>query len=255
MQERTMQGEQDDDIVKIAVVGMAGRFPGARSIDEYWKNLVGEVESIRFFSDEEWESAAHLRAARDEADDAEVIRARAMLDDAALFDAEFFGYRPREVAIMDPQQRLFLEQSWAALEHAGYDASRFDGAIGVYGGVSRNTYLLNNVQHAIGRTSIRSMIDKPKRATNETTWRRVSHINSDLHGPAIAVQSACSTSLLAVHYACQDLLNFQCDIALAGGASVRVPQVEGYIHTETGILSRDGRCRPFDRRRIGHERR
>ena len=175
-----------------------------------------------------------------------MIRARAVLEDADLFDADFFGYQPREVAIMDPQQRLFLEQSWVALEHAGYDPASFDGAIGVYGGVSRNTYLLNNVQHAVARVD--SFDDRQTETGNERDYlaSRVAY-QMDLHGPAVAVHSACSTSLLAVHYACQDLLDYQCDLALAGGASVRVPQVDGYVHSETGILSRDGRCRPFDR--------
>ena len=241
-----MDRDEGSTTDKIAVIGLSARFPGARSIDEYWANLVGEVESIRFFTDEEWAAAAPLRRARGASDEAEVVRARGILEDADLFDAEFFGYRPRDAAIMDPQQRLFLEQSWAALEHAGYDPSRYEGAIGVYGGVSRNTYLLNNVQYAVDRVD--SLDDRQTETGNERDYlaTRVAY-QMDLHGPAVAVHSACSTSLLAIHYACQDLLNYQCDIALAGGASVRVPQVDGYVHSETSILSRDGHCRPFDR--------
>ncbi len=241
-----MDQAQRDASAKIAVIGMAGRFPGARSIDEYWANLVGEVESIHFFTDEEWDAAASFRHAWEDSEESKVIRARAVLEDADHFDAEFFGYQPREAAIMDPQQRLFLEQSWAALEHAGYDPARYDGAIGVYGGVSRNTYLLNNVQHAVAQVG--SYDDRQTETGNERDYvaSRVAY-QMDLHGPAVAVHSACSTSLLAIHYACQDLLDYQCDIALAGGASVRVPQVDGYVYSETGILSRDGRCRPFDR--------
>ena len=199
-----MDPHNESEVAKFAVIGMAARMPGARSIDEYWANLVAGEESIRFFSEEEWSSSAHLRP--EPADDDDTVRARGVLEDADSFDAEFFGYRPRDVAVMDPQQRLFLEQSWAALEHAGYDPAQYDGAIGVYGGVSRNTYLLNNVQHAVSRVD--SLDDRQTETGNERDYlaSRVAY-QLDLHGPAVAVHSACSTSLLAVHYACQDLLN------------------------------------------------
>jgi acyl transferase domain-containing protein/glutamate-1-semialdehyde aminotransferase/acyl carrier protein len=244
-----MQTDEGGAASRIAVIGMAGRFPGARSIEEFWRNLVGGVETIRFFTDEEWRATSALRSGPEaEANHAtsggDYVRARGVLDDIELFDAEFFGYRPRDVEVMDPQQRLFLEQAWVALEHAGYDSAGYDGAIGVYGGVSRNTYLLNNLRHALDRLD--GIEDRQTETGNERDYvaSRVAY-KMDLRGPAVAVHSACSTSLLAIHYACQDLLSHQCDMALAGGASVRVPQVDGYVYSETGILSRDGRCRPF----------
>jgi len=225
----------------IAIVGMAGRFPGARDLEEFWKNLQAGVESITFFSDREVElgglDAELLKNPR-------LIKAAGVLDDVDLFDAAFFGFSPREAEITDPQQRLFLECAWQALENAGYDADRYPGLIGVYAGTSMNTYLMNlysnpDLVNSIGPLQIGMANDKDFLAT------RVSY-KLNLKGPSLTVQTACSTSLVAVHLAAQSLLDGQCDMALAGGVSVTLPQKTGYLYQEGGIHSPDGHCRAFD---------
>ncbi len=226
----------------VAVVGMAGRFPNAANVDEFWTNLRGGVESITFFSDQELlqagVNASHLRAPN-------YVRAKGMLENADLFDAGFFGFSPRDAELMDPQRRIFLECAWLALENAGYCAENYDGAIGVFAGASVNTYLLNNLlpnrelieQAGNLQTSIQNRIDHLS--------TRVAY-EMNLKGPAVTVQTACSTSLVAVHLACQSLLNGECDMALAGGVTVSAPIANGYLHQTGGILSSDGHCRAFD---------
>ena len=231
----------------IAIVGMAGRFPGARDVEEFWRNLREGQEAIRFFSDDELLSAGVPAAALARPD---YVKARGMLDGIDLFDARFFDFSPREAEIMDPQQRLFLECAWHALESAGYDPARFPGAIGVYAGVSANTYFLRNVlanpEVLEGAGANQAMLggDKDFLAT------RVSY-KLNLKGPSFTVQTACSTSLVAVHLACRALLGRECDMALAGGVSVAVPQIAGYQYREGGISSSDGHCRAFDARAQG----
>ncbi len=224
----------------IAIIGMTGRFPGAMNIDQFWRNLSAGVESISFFTEAELEKAGVESALLSAPN---YVKAGAVLEDIDLFDASFFGFNPREAALTDPQHRIFLECAWEVLESAGYDSERFDGAIGVYAGVGMNTYLMNlftnremmgevsGVQVAIGN-------DKDHLPT------RVSY-KMNLKGPSMAVQTACSTSLVAVHLACQSLLTYQCDMALAGGVSI-VPQKAGYLYQEGGIFSPDGHCRAFD---------
>src|SRR6185503_19618700 len=173
-----------------------------------------------------------------------LVKAAGVLDDVDLFDASFFGFSPREAEITDPQQRLFLECAWEALENAGYDAERFEGLIGVYAGTSVNTYLMNlysnpELVSAIGPLQIVMANDKEFLST------RVSY-KLNLKGPSLTVQTACSTSLVAIHLAAQSLLDGQCDMALAGGVSVTVPEKTGYLYQEGGIHSRDGHCRAFD---------
>jgi len=231
----------------IAIIGMAGRFPGAKSIDEFWQNLWNGVESIAFFSDEE------LRASGIDPvllGDPNYVKAYGVLEGVELFDASLFGLRPREAEIMDPQHRLFLECAWEALESAGYDSARYDGAIGVYAGVGVDTYALVNLLpnpdllQSVGalQTSIRNRTDH---LTTHVSYKL------NLRGPGVTVQTACSTSLVAVHLACQSLLNGECDIALAGGVSIAVPQKAGYVYQEGGILAPDGHCRAFDARAQG----
>jgi len=241
-----MEETQDKTGLEIAVIGMVGRFPGARDVAELWRNLVGGVESISFFSPEE------LRAAgRDPAlvEDRRYVGARGALAEADLFDAELFGYNPREAEIMDPQQRIFLESAWSALEDAGYDPARYRGLIGVYGGTSTNTYIYNLLSHpellsALGRTQVGLANER------DFLCARVSYKLS-LEGPSLNVQTACSTSLVAVHLASQALLGGECDMALAGGVSIIFPQESGYLYQENGILSPDGHCRAFDARARG----
>ncbi len=228
----------------IAIIGMAGRFPGAKDPDEFWKNLRDGIESIAFFTDSELlSSGVNPAMLRDPA----LVKAGGVLEDIEYFDAPFFGYSPKEAAMMDPQHRFFLECAWEALENAGYAPDKFSGRVGVYGGTTMSTYLLSNLlaQYSDGnQLQVRLGNDKDFLTT------RVSY-KLDLRGPSITIQTACSTSLVAVHYACQSLLNGDCDMALAGGVSINVPQRAGYLYQEGGILSPDGHCRAFDARARG----
>jgi acyl transferase domain-containing protein len=228
---------------EIAIVGLAGRFPGAKDVDEFWRNLRDGVESISFFSDEE---LIALGVDPETLDDPNYVKAQGTLENVELFDASFFGYTPREAQTMDPQHRLFLECAWEALENAGYDAKKYNGLIGVYAGTSRNTYLLNNLNSK--RNLIESISDLQQTKIgndNDFLTTRASY-KLDLKGPAVVVQTACSTSLVAVHLACQGLLSGECDMAMSGGVSIRLPQNMGYFYQEGGIASPDGHCRAFD---------
>ncbi|MGK4003924.1 SDR family NAD(P)-dependent oxidoreductase [Sorangium sp. So ce1036] len=225
----------------VAILGMAGRFPGARDVAAFWRNLCAGVESVAILTEEELVAAGVDPAliARPE-----YVRARAVLDDIDLFDAELFGFTPREAAALDPQHRLFLECAWEAFENAGIDPERAGGPVGVYAGSSLSGYLAHlfpdgpRLQSAADVAALLSL-DKDFLAT------RVSY-KLNLQGPSLAVQTACSTSLVAVHLACQGLLTGECDLALAGGASVSVPQKIGYLYQEGAIASPDGHCRAFD---------
>ncbi|MGI4823003.1 MAG: amino acid adenylation domain-containing protein [Janthinobacterium lividum] len=223
----------------IAIVGMAGRFPGAGNVEAFWRNLCDGVESITDLSDEQLEDAgvdAELLAQE------RYVRRKGILDGVDCFDAPFFGFPPREALLMDPQQRLFLEVAWQALEHAGYGGTQA-GRVGVYGGTGRAAYLLHflstNPASALELFQTTILNEKDFLAT------RVAH-KLDLRGPALSVQTACSTSLVAVHLACQQLLQGDCDLALAGGVSLEVPHGAGYLYQEGHILSPDGHCRAFD---------
>lgn len=231
----------------IAVIGMACRFPKARNVDEFWRNLREGVEAISFFSEEE------LRAAGVEAEelsDPNYVRADAYLEDVDIFDASFFGFSPREAAMMDPQHRIFLEQSWKACEMAGYIPETYEGRIGVYAGAGRNSYLLTNLLSNPQLIESAGNFQTTLGNDGDYLATRVSY-KLNLKGPSINVQTACSTSLVAIHLACQSLLNRECDMALAGGASIRLPQKHGYMYQDGGILSPDGHCRAFDARAQG----
>ncbi len=228
----------------IAILGMSGRFPGAGCLEDFWRNLRDGLEAISVLSDAELDAAG---VASRRGLDARYVRAAAVLEGVDLFDASFFDMSARDAQITDPQHRLFLECAWHALENAGCDPYRFQGEIGVFAGAARNSYFVRNVsrdemlQEALDDYQIVIGSDNDYLAT------RVA-FKLDLRGPAITVQTACSTSLVAVHVACQSLLNRECDMAVAGGVSVRVPQKAGYIHKESGIYSPDGHTRPFDAR-------
>ena len=234
-------------IAGFAIVGMACRFPGAKDISEFWRNLRDGVESVTFFSEQEQlESGVNPAFLKKPG----FVNAGAVLEDAEYFDAAFFGFNPREAEVMDPQHRVFLETAWQALEHAGYDSEQYTGRIGVYCGVSMNTYLLFNLVsnskliESVGDLQVMIASDKDYLPT------RVSH-SLNLTGPSLAVQTACSSSLVAVHLACQSLMAGEADMALAGGASVVFPQKAGYLYQEGGVLSPDGHCRAFDARGQG----
>src|SRR4051794_36283150 len=237
-----MTEPQDPDL-SIAIVGMAGRFPGAGNVEEYWRNLAAGVESIRFFAPEELEGSV---TGQPDLTDPSFVRAGGVLDGAEDFDAPFFDFNPRDAEITDPQQRVFLECCWEALERAGYDPETFAGAVGVFAGAGMSTYFLNNVLghpevfRSLAPHQILIGVDKDYLAP------RVSY-KLNLKGPSVTVQTACSTSLVAVHLACQSLQDYQSDLALAGGVAVRVPQRSGYRYQEGGIASPDGHCRAFDR--------
>jgi acyl transferase domain-containing protein len=226
---------------EVAIIGMAGRFPGAPTIERFWENLKNGVESIRFFSDEE------LLAAGTPPDRLALpafVKAGPVLEDIERFDAALFGIPPHEAQILDPQQRLFLECAWEALERAGYNGDAQEGPVGVYGGLEMNNYLFNlfsqpEVIERAGSFQFELASDKDYMATR-TSYKL------NLQGPSLTVQSACSTSLVAIHLACQALLTGECDLALAGGASLKVPQQSGYMALEGGIQSPDGHCRSFD---------
>ncbi|KQV51925.1 non-ribosomal peptide synthetase/type I polyketide synthase [Massilia sp. Root335] len=224
----------------IAIVGMAGRFPGAEDVDAFWRNLSGGVESIVDLSARQLRDAG---VAPELTAQPRYVRRKGILDDVARFDAPFFGYPPREALLMDPQQRLFLEVGWQALEHAGYDSLTYAGRIGVVGGTGRASYMLHfldtNPASAAELFQTTILNDKDFLST------RLAH-KLDLRGPALTVQTACSTSLVAVHVACEQLLQGDCDMALAGGVSIEAPHGSGYLYQEGHILSPDGRCRAFD---------
>lgn len=226
---------------EIAIIGMSGRFPGAASVEEFWLNVRDGVESISFFTAEQLKDEGISTALSGAPN---YVNAKAVLQDAEMFDASFFGFNPREVEILDPQHRLFLECAWEALENAGYDSEQYSGMIGVYGGTSMSTYLLNIYSN---RELMKSMGGFQVGISNDKDHltARVSY-KLGLTGPSVGVQTACSTSLVAIHLASQSLLNGECDIALAGGVSIKVPQRVGYQYRDGGILSPDGHCRAFD---------
>ena len=244
---RSVVGEPSSE--GIAIIGMAGRFPGARNAAEFWENLKKGVETISRFTDEELSASGIEDPAL--ISRADYVRARAVLEGVDLFDAEFFGVTPREAELMDPQHRIFLECSWEALEDAGCDPQRFAGKIGVFAGLSLNTYLLANL--CADRPFIEELVGSYQVGAYQTMMgndkdylpTRVSY-KLGLRGPSLAVATACSTSLVAVAIACQNLQTRQCDVALAGGVSISFPQKRGYLYQEGGMVSPDGRCRPFD---------
>jgi acyl transferase domain-containing protein/thioesterase domain-containing protein len=227
----------------IAVVGMAGRFAGARNLDEYWRNLRDGVESLTRFTEEELLAAgvkpAQLR-------DPNYVPVGAVLPDMEMFDAAFFGFSPREAAIMDPQHRHFLECSWEALENAGHMPAGFQGSIGVFGGSGHNAYmpynLLTNPQLV---SSVGFFLIRHTGNDKDFLTTRVSYL-LNLKGPSVNVQTACSTSLVAIHLGVQSLLNGECDMALAGGVTIEMPHRQGYTYHEGEILSPDGHCHAFD---------
>jgi acyl transferase domain-containing protein len=223
----------------VAVIGMACRCPGAADLERFWENLAAGVESITVLSEDDLRAAGVDRARWAHPG---YVRAAALLDGYDTFDARFFGYSPREAALLDPQQRVFLECAWTAVEHAGYDSGSYDGSIGVFAGAAMNTYLLSTgVAHLLRDDYVLAVTASDK----DFLTSRVSY-KLDLTGPSVAVQTACSTSLVAVHLACQSLLSGECDMALAGGVAVRVPQRAGYRYEPDGPLSPDGHCRAFD---------
>jgi len=233
--------KQDRESGDIAIIGMAGRFPGAESIEELWNVLKEGKETITFFKPNE----IHPSVPESLRNDPLYVAARGILPKANTFDADFFGINPKLAEVMDPQQRLFLEISWEVLEQAGYLPKHFHGLIGVYAGAGTNTYykkniLVNNeILDQIGHTQAETVNEKDYIST-----RTAYHLN--IKGPAVSVHSACSTSLLAIAQAVEAIRNGQCDIALAGASSITSPVFSGHLYQEGSMLSADGHCRAFD---------
>lgn len=230
-----------DTFEAVAIVGMAGRFPRSADVGEYWENLVAGRELLTEFSEDDIVASGVPRESLLESR----RRTRGVLDGAFDFDARFFGFSPREAEIMDPQQRVFLEVAWEALEDAGYDSERPPGPIGVWAGSGINTYFAANVATRPDVLGPFGMFGAVVLNEKDFISTRVSYA-MDLRGPALTVQTACSTSLVAVCYAAQSLLNYDCDMAIAGGSAAVIPQTHSSIHEEGGMISRDGHCRPFD---------
>src|SRR6056297_2669411 len=232
----------------VAIVGMSAHLPGAASLSEYWRNLRDGVCSIRQLFEQELTDAGvspGLLRHRD------YVPYAANLENFDHFDAEFFGLSPKDAAIMDPQHRQFLECAWEALENAGHMPERHDGRIGVFGGCGMGSYFYFNLCYNPDLVDGTGMF-LLRHTGNDKDFltTRVSHI-FDLDGPSVNVQTACSTSLVATHYACQSLLNGECDMALAGGVTIELPQGQGYLYKENEILSPDGQCHAFDHRAQG----
>ena len=230
--------------LEVAIIGMSGRFPKANSIEQFWENLRNGVEAISFFKDDELLALGVEPALLDHP---QYVRAAGVLENIEFFDASFFGFSAKEAEITDPQHRLFLESAWEALEQAGYNAETYRGAIGVYAGTGLNSYMLK--RYAAG--SFAASVDPYQLViSNDKDFltTRVSY-KLNLEGTSVDVQTACSTSLVAVHMACRSLLGGECHLALAGGVSISEPS--GYLYQEGSINSPDGYCRAFDAKAQG----
>lgn len=246
MSQQYSQTQQSDYLSQsgdeIAIIGMAGRFPGANDVEQFWQNLREGTESISFFSDQELKS---------EGIDPELIKhpnyvkAQGIIEGIELFDAGFFDYSPKEAELIDPQHRLFLECAWQAFEHAGYDPFTYGKRIGVFAGANINTYALYNLYSKLFISNDIDLYQIMLGNDRDFLTTRVSY-KLNLRGPSVNIQTACSTSLVAIHFACQSILNGECDTALAGGVSIRVPQKSGHLYQYGMIHSPDGHCRAFD---------
>jgi acyl transferase domain-containing protein len=222
----------------IAIIGIDGRFPGANNIEEFWNIIKEGKETISFYSKDE---LLQKGVSSELLNNPNFVRAEGVIDSAEMFDSSFFGFTPREADFMDPQHRVFLETCYAALESAGYNPDSYKGDIGVFAGCSRNNYWLKNLfQHtdtmrSIGELQMITNNDKDFLST------RVSY-KLNLTGPAVDIQTACSTSLVAIHFACQSLRTHESSMALAGGVFIQVPRADGYLFEKGSIESPTGHC-------------
>lgn len=225
----------------IAVIGMSGRFPGAKNVNELWKNLLDGKETVSFFRKEELDAGISA----EDKNDASYVAVRGVIEDADKFDAPFFNVNPRLAEVTDPQQRIFLEIAWEAFEHAGYVPGNYDGLIGIFAGMGNNTYFPNNVFH--NKEAINRVGTFQTMTANEKDYiaTRVAY-EFNTKGPGLSIHTACSTSLTAVAIAYESLLNKECDMALAGGIAITVPVNSGHIYNEGGMFSKDGHTRAFD---------
>ncbi|MCI0471856.1 MAG: phosphopantetheine-binding protein, partial [Candidatus Aminicenantes bacterium] len=226
--------------LEVAVIGMVGRFPGAKNITEFWNNLKNGVESITFFSDEELEKEG---VDLDILKKPDYVKASGILEGIEYFDASFFGYTPREAEIMNPEMRFFHECAWEALEDAGYNPESYDGLIGVYAGASSN-FLWEGIALLAGKNREIGDFAAGHLACTDFITTMISY-KLNLKGPSSFIQTACSTSLVAIHYAYRSLLSGECHMALAGGVKLNVKK-QGYLYQEGMVSSPDGHCRAFD---------
>ena len=234
---KSVEGSNND----IAIIGMAAKFPGANTIDELWKNLKEGKETTSFFSQEQLDPFIPAAIKNDP----NYVKARGIIEGTGNFDAAFFGITPKLAELMDPQQRIFLEVAWEALERSGYLPKKYNGTIGVFAGSGNNTYYINNV------LSNRELIDKAGNfqvvTVNDKDYVSTRTAYSlDLKGPAVTVQSACSTSLLAIAQASESIRKGQCDIAIAGGVAITAPVNSGHLYEEGAMHSKDGHTKTFD---------
>lgn len=240
-----IESKRDKNIksTDIAIIGMAGRFPGAENIDEFWKTIASGSEETIFYSREYLENKGVDNLLLEHKN---YIYANPLLESADKFDSSFFGFTPREADFMDPQHRIFLEVCYEAIENAGYRKENSNFPIGVFGGCGMNNYLVKNLlHHPETKSSLGEMLTVINNNSDYMTTRVSYKLN--LKGPSIDIQTACSTSLVAVHIACQSLINNECYIALGGGSFINIPHDEGYLFEPGGINSPDGHCRPFDK--------
>ncbi|WP_442588338.1 amino acid adenylation domain-containing protein [Pedobacter sp. AW31-3R] len=244
---KTKKKQQSKNVDQaVAIIGMAAKFPGADTIDELWEVLCKGKETITFFNDDELHSSISSESRKDP----HYVKARGIIRDAEMFDPEFFGLNPKLAELMDPQQRVFMELSRDVLEKTGYLPAYYDGITGVFAGSGYNTYFFNNVQHhpelvdTIGSFQVNTVNEKDYISSRAA-------YQLDLKGPAVSVFSACSTSLLAVAQAVDSIRNGQCDIAIAGAASITSPIHSGHYYQEGAMLSKDGHCRSFDENATG----
>lgn len=231
----------------IAIIGMSGRFPGAENISSFWDIIKAGKEEITFYSREE---LLQKGVSSDLLNNPRYVFADSLIESADKFDSSFFGYTPREADFMDPQHRIFLEECYSALENAGYDPEKFSGEIGVYAGCSINRYFIKNLLHH--NDTLKSFGELQTIINNDKDFltTRVAY-KLNLKGPSVDLQTACSTSLVAIHFACQSLITGQCDMALSGGIFIKSPRGEGYIFEEGSIDSPTGHCHPFDKKANG----
>jgi polyketide synthase PksJ len=230
----------------IAVIGMGCKLPGADNPNELWQLIINKTETISFFNEKE---LLHAGISTDLIDNSDYVPARGILHNIDQFDASFFGYSPAEARLMDPQHRVFLELAWTALEDSGYMTDQFDGNIGLFAGMSDSSYLTQNI---LKNTTYADYDQQQLMLATSSHYlcTKIAYA-MDLKGPAITVNTACSTSLVAIALACESLKNLQCDLALAGGITITVPEQSGYIYRDLGILSPTGHCRVFDKESRG----
>lgn len=232
----------------IAIIGLAGRFPKAKNVEEFWKNLSSGLDSITFFSDEELKNSGISETL---INNPNYVKAGMLLENMDMFDASFFGFSPREAQLMDPQHRLLLEVCWEALENAGYDSEKTSLRIGVFTGTDLSRYLINNICPRRDFIDSLHLTDTVSLSNSGDFLPTQISYKLNLKGPSINVQTACSTSLVTVHLACQSLLNYESDVALAGGSAITLLEKEGYLYQDAGIFSSDGHCRAFDAKAQG----